>query len=480
MAMKPEQPSSREPRPTAAFLFTGLGSMLVSLDVSVANSLLPAIGRDYDDAGNAWLSWVITAYAIAFASALVPCGRLADRNGRRRVFLTGSLMFAAASLVCGLAPDLPVLIAGRVLQGVGAAALSPASLALLMHAVPVSRRALYTARWAGMGAVGIGCGPLVGGLATDTISWRWAFLINIPIVAVVVIGGRRSLPETALQEGSRFPDPAGIALLAGGTALLTLVISEIDEWGLVDPRFLVAAAAAVAALSLFGRRSLRVTDPVLDLKLLRDRHVAAVTAVTLAYSAGFFGVLFSFVAFLVGPWHLSLVRAGLALLPMAGVVAVLTLAVGHLAAWTGFRLPIMTGALLMTTGLLLQSRFVIGHHFTARWPVIVSVIGLGIGLCYPLIGAAAVSGIDPRLFAAASAVNQCARQVGAAIGVASMVAVLGTRTSIQDFRIAWLVTAVLCGIAAAAALLIKKQVTEGPGATPDQTGVATMPVLTEQ
>jgi len=208
------------------FTLTGLGAFLVSLDVSVANSLLPAIGGDYGVTSRAALSWVITAYAITFAAVLVPAGRIADRAGRRGVFLAGLGVFALGSLACGLAPDLAFLTAGRVVQGAGAAAASPASLGLLLHAVPPGRRAVASARWAGMGALGIGLGPIIGGLFTEALSWRWAFLVNVPFIAVAWLSGPAVLPESGRHPGLRLPDPMGVVTFAAPSAATRLTSLE--------------------------------------------------------------------------------------------------------------------------------------------------------------------------------------------------------------------------------------------------------------
>ena len=441
-----------------AFVATGLGSLMISLDVSVANSLLPAMSASFGHPGRAALSWVITAYAIAFAAVLVPAGRLADRVGRRRVCRWGLVAFAGASVACGLAPDLPVMVVGRVIQGAGAAALSPASLGLLLQVAAEDRRSVWTARWAGAGALGIGSGPIVGGVATELLSWRAAFLLNVPLAAIAVVASL-GLPESVRHPGRRLPDPLGVVLLAGGTAVTVLAIAESPSWGLANLRTGAALALAAVVLVGFVRRSLRVEEPLLDLRPLGDRATAAITAVTFGYSVGFFGLLYSFVAFLVGVWKLSLVDVGLALLPLPLVVVPLTLGVGHLAGRVGFRPPIAAGASLMAVGLLAQTRIAAGGDFRWPWLLAAAVVGLGVGLCYPLLGAAAVAGLPASQLAAVSAVNQCARQVGAAVGIATTVALLGPSSTAASFHRAWVVTAACCGVAAAATRLMARSTT---------------------
>jgi NTE family protein len=438
-------------RSLVIFATCGLGAFLVSLDVSVANSLLPAIGRDLGQDNRAALSWVITAYAITFAAVLVPAGSLADRLGRRRVFLGGLVVFAVGSAGCAAAPSVAALVAGRVLQGVGAAAASPASLGLLLHSTPAGRRAVASARWAGMGAAGIGLGPLLGGVLTEWSSWRLAFLVNVPLVFAALVVGRRILPETDRHPGRVLADPWGAGLLAVSAGSATLALSEVGDWGLADWRIPTCGAAAILLGWIFVQRCRTVREPLLNFSVLGSRQVASVTAVTFLYSCGFFGLLFGFVLFLVQSWHLSLIEVGLALAPLAGVVMLLTTRLGTMADRYGYRAPLTVGCLLMTAGLGLSAAFDTGHHFEARWLVFVFVVGVGTGLCYPLLGAAAVAGLDARHLAAATGLNQCGRQIGAALGVAAAVAVLGPSptASIGRFHAAWSVDA---GFALAAAL----------------------------
>lgn len=452
-----EVKSTRPVRPGAAvFLLTGLGGFLVSLDVSIANSLLPAIGADFHTVNRAALSWILTGYAIVFAAVLVPAGRLADRAGRRRVYVGGLITFGAGSALCGAAPNLTLMLAGRVMQGVGAAAASPASLGLLLVTADAQHRSRYAARWTGAAALGICLGPLAGGFLTDVGSWRWAFLVNVPIVLIVVAAAPRVLPETPRHPGRRLPDPIGAVLLALGAAALTLGISEATAWGLADVKTVGCLGVGAVLATLFARRCSRVADPLLDLQLLKQRNFALTTITTVLYACGFFGMLLTFVLFLVGPWHLSLLQTGLAMLPMGGVVVPMTTRVGDLAGVVGFRAPLVVGSSCMALGMVLSAIVDDGHQFSWTWLVLVALIGFGIALCYPLLGAAAVADLHHADLAAATAVNQCARQIGAALGVAVAVAVLGPANpaSIGRFHASWLVCAGFCALAAVAASLM--------------------------
>jgi MFS family permease len=264
----------------AVFAATAAGGLLVSLDVSVANALLPAIGSDFVSSDRAALSWVITGYAIVFAAALVPAGRVADRAGRRRAYLGGLAVFAAGSLVCGVAPSLVVLLLGRAAQGLGAAAASPASLGLLLAACDERHRSVFAARWTGAAAVGVCLGPLLGGVLTSLGDWRWAFLVNVPIVAAIALAARTALPETPRHPGRRLPDPVGAALMASAAATVTLVLSECTTWGALSVRSLAGTGLAAVLAWVFVRRSTRVREPLLQLALLRNRRIAIAAVVT--------------------------------------------------------------------------------------------------------------------------------------------------------------------------------------------------------
>jgi EmrB/QacA subfamily drug resistance transporter len=438
------------------FAVSAAGGLLVSLDVSVANALMPAIGADFQGDGRAAVSWVITAYAIVFAATLVPAGRIADRAGRRRTYLGGLAVFALGSVICGVAPSLPVLVTGRAVQGLGAAAASPASLGLLLAAVGTEGRATYVARWTGAAALGMTVGPFVGGYLTTLGDWRWAFLVNLPIVAAIALAAPRLLPETPRHPGRRLPDPVGALVLTLSAAAVTLALSEASAWGVTSPRVLGSLVAGVALALFFVRRSAGVADPLLDLALLRHRRVAVAGAITVLYAAALFSMVLSFILFFVDRWGLDLVQAGAGVVPMGLVVVLLTTRVGRLADLVGYRTPIAIGAGLMTAGLGLSALTLAGDHFAARWIGLAVLLGVGVGLCYPLLAAAAVHGLPQADLAAASALNQSGRQLGAALGVAMSVGVLGPAAtpSLARFHAVWLVAAGFSAAAAVAAMFL--------------------------
>lgn len=444
-------------RPTRAVLFaTCAGAFLVSLDVSIANALLPSIGGTFRTGDRAALAWIITAYAIVYAAVLVPAGQLADRLGRRRVYRAGMGLLALGTVVCGLAPDLPLLIAGRVVQGIGAATVSPASMGLLLAAVNQQRRSTYAARWTGAAALGICAGPILGGTLTDVAGWRWAFLTPLAIIAIVFFADR-GLPQTPRLPSRAVSDPAGALLLATGTAAITFGISEAPHYTVTNSRIVAALVGGVALICLFVRRCTRTSAPLLDLRLLRQRNTALATLAIGLYASAFFGLLLTFVLYLVGPWQLSLLQAGLVILPMGLLVATMTLRLSELADRVGFRLPLTVGATLMAAGLVAAVACG-GPRYTPVWFVAELVIGVGIGLCYPLLTAAALVGLPASQLAAGAAVSHTARQIGAAVGIAAAVGVLGTAQlpSLTRFHAAWLVAAAGCLLAAVTASAMRK------------------------
>jgi hypothetical protein len=274
---------------------------------------------------------------------------------------------------------------------------------------------------------------------------------------VAVAAAPSLLEETERHPGRRLPDPVGAALMALAAAALALGISELTGWGAVDGRTLAAVGLGVLASVGFVARSRRVSDPVLDLELFGSRRVATVTAVTLLYSASFFGLLFSFILFETTVWHLSTVQAGLGITPMAVLAIVLSTRVGALADRVGFAAPLAGGTSLIAAGLALQAVTATGSAFQMSWVACVLVAGLGIGLCYPLLGAAAVHALPAGHLAAATALNQCARQLGAAFGVSVTVAAIGSAGSASTarFHLAWILCAALSLFAAVAAWTLR-------------------------
>ena len=258
-------------RSRAVFIVTALGTFMASLDLSIVNVAFPDIEASYPDASSASLAWIITAYSIVFGALLVVGGRTGDRLGRKRVFLGGIVVFLLGSFLCGIAPNVPTLVAARALQGVGAAFLVPASVALLIGAYPPARRMQIVAQWGGIGALAVATGPSLGAAIVSAGGWRWAFFVNIPVGLFVLLFGRRVLTETIGDSEPRTPDYLGVGLMSLALASLVLAISEGSTWGWTDGRILVAFAVALVAGAVFAHRTLHHDDPVIDPALFQSR-----------------------------------------------------------------------------------------------------------------------------------------------------------------------------------------------------------------
>jgi len=420
----------RPNRRRAVFLVTAMGAFMASLDLSIVNVAFPALERTFAAESRATLAWVITGYSIVFGSLLVVAGRTADRLGSRRVFFVGLGVFTAGSFLCGIAPSVELLVAGRLVQGLGAAALLPSSLALLLGAYPNERRAQMVALWGGIGALAVATGPSVGALLITGFGWRAAFFVNLPVGLVAWLVGRRVLERSTPASTRATPDYLGVALLGGSLAALVLAISQGPTWGWTGPAILASLGAAVALGGAFVVRSSRHREPVLDLTLFRSRSFTVANSATLLYAMGFFAMLLGNILFLTSVWGYSILVAGLAVTPGPLVVAAVSGPAGKLAGRIGFRPVLLCGFVVFASGLAWYAlRVGAGRDYLGVWLPGTLVVGLGIGLTFPVLSAAAVSSLHPDRFAVGSAVNQTARQVGGALGVAVLVVILGSPAS---------------------------------------------------
>jgi EmrB/QacA subfamily drug resistance transporter len=360
-----------------ALVATVAASGMAALDATVVNVALPHIGQDLD-ASVSQLQWVLTGYLLALASLILLGGALGDHYGRRKIFLIGTVWFAAASLLCGLAPTIGVLIAARVLEGVGAALLTPGSLAILQASFRQEDRAKAVGAWSGLGGVAGALGPFVGGWLVDGPGWRWAFLINVPLAAVVVACSLAAVPETRDPHAARALDLAGAALGVVGLGAATWALTEAGPRGWTSPTVVVAGVVAVISLGAFVHRMLHAADPLVPPSLFESREFTVTNLATvLLYAA--IGVTFFLVAYelQVGAgW--SAFQAGIALLPTTVFMVLFSAKSGELAQRIGPRLQLTVGPLLVSAGLLVLSR--IGTDATWAGDVLPGAILLGIGL----------------------------------------------------------------------------------------------------
>ena len=442
--------------PLPVFVVTVAAAFMVALDLSIVNVAFPSIGASFPDASPATLSWVLTAYSVVFGALLLGAGRIADRSGRRRIFLLGLLVFTVGSLLCGVAPAAWVLIAGRVVQAVGAALLMPSSLALLLTDTPPAARPQAVAMWGGISALAVATGPSLGSVLIDAGGWRWAFFVNLPVAAVAGLATRRHVRESVI--GGPVPDLVGVGLLSAAVAAVALAITQGGDWGWSSSRVIGLFVLAAVLGPIAVRRSATHVAPAIDLQVFRSRTVAVANAATFLYAVGFFAMLLGNVLFLTSVWGYSTLEAGLAITPGPLVVAALSGWTGRLAARRGYGPVLVAGGVTFAAGLLFYVA-VAGTqaHYVTHWLPGALLVGLGVALSFPVLSAAAVAGLPQERFGVGGAINQTARQLGAVLGVAVLIAIIGTPTSLDDavrrFHTAWLVAAFAALASAAVSLL---------------------------
>jgi EmrB/QacA subfamily drug resistance transporter len=431
--IRPADPVTKPPRAGAVFIVTALGAFMASLDLSIVNVAFPDIEASYRDASSASLSWIITAYSIVFGALLVVGGRTGDRLGRKRVFLGGIAVFLLGSFLCGIAPDVATLVGARALQGVGAAFLVPASVALLIGAYPPERRMQIVAQWGGIGALAVATGPSLGAAIVSSGGWRWAFFVNIPVGLFVLLFGRRVLTESVGDSESKTPDYLGVGLMSLALASLVLAVSEGSTWGWSNARILGAITVALVAGAMFVHRTLHHDDPVIDPRLIQSRSFVIANTATIVYAAGFFAMLLGNILFLTGVWNYSIMTAGLAVTPGPMIVAIIAGPAGKLAARVGFRPVLLFGASCLAIGLATYVALVTATpNYLATWLPGTLLVGVGVGFTFPVLSAGAVSSLPPARYAVGSAVNQTARQIGGALGIAVLVALIGSQRQLAD------------------------------------------------
>jgi EmrB/QacA subfamily drug resistance transporter len=427
---------------------------MVSLDLFIVNIAFPSIKTDFHGSSNASLSWVLTAYAIVFSALLIPAGRLADRIGRRRVFLTGLGVFLVGSALCGLAPSVETLIAARVVQAIGAAMLLPTSLALLFPEFPAHQRAAAIGIWAAVGGVAAAFGPPIGGLLVEQ-SWRWVFFVNLPVGLVVGRYAMGILRESRDERPEPLPDWVGIVLLIASVAVLSLGLVKAPDWGWGDPRTFGALAAAAVGLVYLWHRCATQRYPVVDLSMLKVRSFAMANTSSLLFAVAFAAMLLSSILFLTEVWHYSITRAGFALAPGPALAATFAGLSGRWANRFGQRYLIAVGATLFAAAMAWRFTFTATPEYVTRFLPGMIVSGIGVGLVLPSVASAAAASLPPERFATGSAVVNMARQLGFVLGVSILFAVLGNPTPaglLHTFDHVWTFMIIAALLAAATGL----------------------------
>jgi EmrB/QacA subfamily drug resistance transporter len=392
---------------------------MTMLDGTVVNVALHTIGEDLD-ASLAQLQWITNGYLLSLASLILLGGSLGDRYGRRKVFVIGTMWFALASMLCGLAPNPEVLIAARVLQGVGAALLTPGSLAMIQGAFVRDDRAPAIGAWVGLGGIAAAIGPFVGGLLVDYASWRWIFLINLPIAVVTVAIAQRTVPETLDPNAPRRLDFTGALLAAAALGGLTYALIE---WGGAGAPWAVGVAVVAAIAYVVDER--RSTHPMLPLGIFADRTFTAANAMTLVVYAALGAVLFFLVLQLQTVGGYSALEAGIATLPLTICMLLLASKGGELGSRIGPRIPMTVGPIVMAGGSLLLMR--VGadvDYWTDVLPGL-TIFGLGLSLMVAPLTATVLAAAPDEHAGLASGVNNAVARAGSLLAVAALPVAVG-------------------------------------------------------
>jgi EmrB/QacA subfamily drug resistance transporter len=394
-----------------------LGSGVATLDATVVGIALPAVGRTFHS-GLGTLQWVVTGYSLTLAAFLLLGGSLGDRFGRRRVFSVGVVWFALTSAACGLAPNAPVLIGARILQGVGGAMLTPASLAILQASFRPADRSRAIGAWSGLGGLATAAGPLVGGYLIVAGSWRWVFFINVPISAVVVAVAAQHVPETRDPSVTGRLDTVGAALAVLFLTGITYGLIEGPTLGWTSPAVLAGLIGATVAAPVFVATERFRANPMLPLTMFRERQFSAANAVTFVVYAALSGALFLLPVELQLVSHYSPLQAGLSLLPVTAIMLVFSPRSARLAARVGPRLQMSLGPAVVGTGLLVLTRATDGRSYVTYVLPAVLIFGSGLALTVAPLTSTALGAAPPEHAGVASAINNVIARAAGLIAVA--------------------------------------------------------------
>ena len=443
-----------DPRTTShrAILATlSLAAFMASLDMFIVNVAFSDISHEFARASLADVSWVLNGYTVLYAALLVPLGRLADRYGRLGGFLAGLALFTVASAACAASQGLWTLVIFRGLQAVGAAALTPTSLGLLLAATPETGKVRAVRTWAAVGALAAAFGPVVGGLLVQA-SWRWVFIVNVPVGIAALVAARRLVRDSRDLTVTKTPDLGGSAALAVGMGALALALVQGPGWGWSSPGDMTAFAVAAAALAVFWRRSARHPLPVVEPALLRVPTFAWSNVTALLFSVAFAGGLLAIVLWLQQAWGYSALRTGLAIAPGPMMVPLFAAVAQRMAARVPAGLLAALGCLLFAVG---TATLAISVGPAPAYPAEILpgwlVGGAGVGFALPTIISAATSGLPSARAATGSAIVTMARQIGFVLGVSLLVAAIGTPSGknalLSAFEQAWWVIAAVALLA---------------------------------
>jgi len=443
-----------EKRPLIAICF---GWFMVMIDATIVNVALPQLGRGFG-ASVSGLQWVVDGYTVVFAGLLLSTGWIGDRLGAKRVFQYGLGVFIVASVACGFAPNLGVLIAARVVQGLGAALLVPSSLALLQASYDDrGSRARAIGIWAMVGGFATGSGPLFGGILVSSLGWRWIFFVNVPVGIVgMVLTARWVSAGQRGRSGERLDVPGQVT---GMVALLAITAGMVEAGrsGWTSPLVLTGLGVFVVMAAAFLAVEARVAAPMVPLSLFRSRELSAATAIGCLMNLGFYGQLFVLTLYFQQVRGYSALLTGLALLPQTGVIAFGSWLGGRITSRSGPRIPMIVGMAVGAAGFFALTMI---SKSVPYWVIVVPMAATGFGISFtmPAATAAVVEGAPAQRTGVASGTLNASRQVGGAIGIALLGAFVtgGPARFVPGLRISMIVAGVTYALAAALALTVPR------------------------
>jgi EmrB/QacA subfamily drug resistance transporter len=397
---------------------------MMMLDNTVVNVALPSIQRDLHASLSA-LEWTVNAYTLTLAVMLITGGRLGDIFGRRKLFLIGVVVFGISSLVIGLSPDDTVLVTFRAIQGVGAACMMPASLAIITQSFPPEQRGTAIGTWAGVSALALAIGPVVGGFLTEDVSWRAIFFINPPIAVIAVIVCLFAAHESRDETVGRTIDFRGMALITVGLTALVLALIEANSWGWGSSRTIALLGGSVLLLIAFVGTEMQVRVPMLDFAFFRTRTSAGVNLVAFLVSFAMFAQFFFLTLYMQNVLQLSPLQTGVRFLPSTLVLVVMGPVAGRLTDKVGPRPLMVVGLLMVAVAIYIDSHITIHSGYGLLLPGFV-VMGIGMGTVMSPMSTAAMNAVDRSKAGAASGVLSMSRMVGSTFGVAVMGAIVTT------------------------------------------------------
>lgn len=441
--------------PWLVFHIASLATFLVSIDTTVLYVAFHSIAKSFPNASPTSISWVLNAYTIVYATCLIPAGGLADRYGRKRLFMYGVALFIFASILCGLAPNIHTLIFARVLQAIGASFLGPAALSLILEAFSKEKRAVVVSAWGAIGALAAALGPAVGSWIVDAFGWEWAFYINVPFGIYCLVRGIRNLNESNNPFSKVRIDLTGMLLI---TASIAATTSSLIDYKNHSSQPIIPIATFILGLGLlllFICWCNRAVNPLVDLNLFKNNTYRSINLATLFFTTAFATMFFSFFFLMTKIWGYSLPLAGLAMTAGPATVVPAALLGGRIASKYGHKIVLIAGCLIFSASTIwyLTAITITPDYLWACLPGQI-ISGIGVGLVLPSLSGAAVHDLPQKDYAIGSAINQAIRQIGTVLGVAITVSVIvKTNLRLIDFHHLYIIQFLLV---IASALIVTK------------------------